>query len=430
MKFDSNLQNYVDWKVTSVTRIKEKYGYRVMLIYNDGQTKIQQKSGFPTQKKAQEDRDNTVASLVNGNYVVYANVRLEDFLEFWLENDLGTRSDSYNTMLNFGGIIRNHIVPVIGRKKMSDITRADIQNLYNDIAAIYRSTAKSVKTIINISMRYAISKKIIAVNPAEGVDLPKLKNGNAAGYHKRFINTEKTLNLDQILLLIEKSKGTPIYMQVLFNVLMGLRRSEIIAVKYDDIDYINRTLKIKRQLGKVKGSKKSDYAPKTLTKQEIKPKTESGIRDVPIPDYVFEAIQKERARYEKNRRRRPREFQDLGYICCSTYGRPRSKDFHWKYYKKLLSDNGLPDIRWHDLRATFCTLLLKNDINPKAVAKLMGHSKEIVTLDVYADKRRIITDGISEMEAFMEEVLPKEKLQQEFADEIRGIVVDISEYIA
>ena len=49
-------------------------------------------------------------------------------------------------------------------------------------------------------------------------------------------------------------------------------------------------------------------------------------------------------------------------------------------YKKLLSDNGLPDIRWHDLRAAFCTLLLKNDFNPKAVSKLMGHAKELLEI--------------------------------------------------
>lgn len=79
-------------------------------------------------------------------------------------------------------------------------------------------------------------------------------------------------------------------MQVLFNVLMGLRRSEIIGVKYEDVDYRNRTLMIQRQLGKPLGAKKEEYAAKTLTKQEIKVKTESSNRVVPIPDYVFEAI--------------------------------------------------------------------------------------------------------------------------------------------
>ena len=69
-------------------------------------------------------------------------------------------------------------------------------------------------------------------------------------------------------------------------------------------------------------SKAEDCAPKMLTKQEIKTKTPAGVRELPIPDYVFEAILEERKTYEKNRRRRPKEFRDLNYICCSTYGNP------------------------------------------------------------------------------------------------------------
>lgn len=91
------------------------------------------------------------------------------------------------------------------------------------------------------------------------------------------------------------------------------------------------------------------------------------------------------------------------YICCSTYGKPRSKDFHWKYFKQLLQENDLPDIRWHDLRATYCTILLKNDFNPKAVSKLMGHAKEIITIDVYGDKQEIIEDCLEALEPFIDQ---------------------------
>lgn len=187
---------------------------------------------------------------------------------------------------------------------------------------------------------------------------------------------------------------------------MGLRRGEINGVKYSDVDYVNRTLTINRQIGKVLGAKKEDYALKTLTKQEIDVKTESSHRVLPIPDYVFEAMLAERQKYEANRRRRSKTFQDMDYICCSSCGRPRSKSYHWTHYKKLLDDCGLPDIRWHDLRSTFCTLLIQNEFSPQAVSRLMGHSKEIVTLDVYSDKRRLIADCIPEMNEFLDEVLP------------------------
>ena len=80
--------------------------------------------------------------------------------------------------------------------------------------------------------------------------------------------------------------------------------------------------------------------------------------------------------------------------------------FHFKPYKQLLKDCELPDIRWHDLRSTFCTLLLKNDYSPKAVSRMMGHAKEIITLDVYADNAQIIADGVQDIQDFIDDVLP------------------------
>ena len=313
---------------------------------------------------------------------------------------------------------------------MADVTRGDIQKLFNAKASYSRSVAEQVKTIMNVSFRYAVTSKVISVSPVEGAGLPKTETSQKkTAFRSRSIDTQKTLTMEQVLVLLEKSKDTPIHMQVLFGVLMGLRRSEINGVKYSDIDYINRTLNVNRQLGRVHNAKKEDFAPKTFTKQEVGLKTKSSYREIPIPDYVFEEILKERQVYEANRNRRKREFQDLDYICCSTYGRPRSKGFHCKYYKQLLAESGLPDIRWHDLRSTYCTLLLKEEFNPKAVSKLMGHAKELITMDVYADNREIIADGVPEIEAYMEMVLPNMEESELFKNELLKIVVDVTEFL-
>lgn len=92
-------------------------------------------------------------------------------------------------------------------------------------------------------------------------------------------------------------------------------------------------------------------------------------------------------------------------------------------------ENGLPDIRWHDLRTTYCTLLLKESFNPKAVSKLMGHAKEIITMNVYGDNQNIIADGVPEIEAYMKEVLPDLEAQKRFRQELLEIVLDVSEYL-
>ncbi len=421
---DLKLQNYIDWHVKPVMKIKKGYGYRVILKYQDGSKKTQQKSGFHTKSEAEASRTQTIGELCNGTYRVYVNVIVRDFMDYWLENDIKKRVKSYETYYNFCGIVKNHIIPVLGNKKMKSVTAGDIQMLYCNLIKYSVSVAKVAKTVVNISMRYAVEKKIITVNPAVGINLPKrIKNAQT---HIRSIDTQKTLTMEQINILLEKSKDTPIYMQVLFNVLMGLRRSEIIAVKFSDVDYVNRTLRVERQLGVILNSEKKDFAPKTYTKQEIPPKTRSSIRELPIPDYVFEAILQEHEKYEKNRSRRSTTFQDLDYICCSCYGRPRSKNYHWKYYKKLLQENNLPDIRWHDLRSTFCTLLLKNNFNPKAVSKLMGHSKEIITMDVYGDNKEIIAEGISELEEYIQEVLPD--VQTDAVCDLMDIFPDVDKY--
>jgi len=426
MKLDLNLQRYVEWEVSNVMLIKEKFGYRVFLKYMDGTVRPQQKAGFPTEKEANAARDKTIGELYAGTYVVYANVRVKDFMEFWMEEDIRKRVGSSETYDTFGSVVRLHIIPKLGSKKMVDITRGDVQKLYNEKTEYSISIARLVKTVMNVSMRYAVDKKIIPVSSAEGVNLPKKVEKKP--YHTRNIDTQKTLTMEQIQVLLEASKDTPIHMQVLFNVLMGLRRREINGVKYSDVDYINRTLRVQRQLGTKLGTKKEDFPPEAYRKQEVRLKTPSSYRTLPIPDYVFEAILEQRKIYERNRSRRNSQFQDSDYICCSNYGKPRSKEFHWKYYKKLLAENGLPDIRWHDLRSTFCTLLLKNNFNPKAVSKLMGHAKELITMDVYGDNRGIIADCVDEIQPFIDEVMPTQEVGEELRTENMDIVISADDF--
>ncbi|MDD3404150.1 MAG: site-specific integrase [Hespellia sp.] len=300
----------------------------------------------------------------------------------------------------------NYIIPEFGEKYMSTINREHVQKLYKHAVERSESVASLVKTVMNTSMKYALSKNVVAQNTAEGVNLPKCVKKKE--YRIRKIDVKKTLTVEQVILLLEKSKETKIYLHILFAVMMGLRRSEINGVKYSDIDYLHRTLKVQRQLGKKPNTTKDDVAPKMLTKQDIPPKTDSSYRELDIPDIVFEAILEQRKIYEANRRRRPKEFRDLDYICCSSYGNPRSKSFHHQYYKELLQKLGLPDIRFHALRSTITTILMKNNFNLKGISKMLGHASEIISADVYGDTQEIIEDCLDVLEPFIMEVIPEE----------------------
>lgn len=412
MDFEIEQRKYINFKVYSVTKIKKKYGFRIILIYDDGSETTTQRSGYGTKKEANEARNIVITELHNGTFVVQNKINVKIYFTYWLKKVKKTEltDDSYATYKN---VIFNHIIPKLGTIKMITLNRSHIQKLYNDIFIYSQDVARLCKTVMNCALAYALEHNIISFNPALEVNLPK--GAKKKEYRIRKIDSKKTLNEEQIRLLLHKAKDTPIYMQILFAALMGLRRGEINGLKYSDVDYIHRTIKIQRQLGKKANTNNNELKVGEYTKQEIKVKTFSSKRELEIPDLVFEAILEERKKYERNRSRRINDkttpFKDYDFIWCSIYGNPRSKSFHFKYWKQLLKENNLPNIRFHDLRASYCTMLLKNNINEKAVSKQLGHATEIITVDVYGDNEEIIADCLNELEPFIESVKPKTMIQ-------------------
>lgn len=98
-----------------------------------------------------------------------------------------------------------------------------------------------------------------------------------------------------------------------------------------------------------------------------------------------------------------------------------------KEWIMLLQETGLPAIRWHDLRSIYCTLLLKNNFSPKAVAKLMGDARELITMDVYGDNGNIIAEEIPpELLSYMEEVLPEKK--KDNIENVLDTLINVEEF--
>lgn len=275
--------------------------------------------------------------------------------------------------------------------------------------------------ILLTALRYAVGKKLISENPAEDLYVPKSETDKQKEKKKEYrtinIDSQATLTVEQLKLLIEKAKESKVYMYILFAGLMGLRKSEILGLKYSDVDFTRQTLYVQRQLGKDLSKPQDELPKKTLTKQEVSLKTRSSKRVLDIPDIVFNAILEQRRIYEKNRRRRPGQFQDEGYICCSSYGRPQSASYCYKEYKRLLSDNSLPNIRFHDLRHTYATILTNEEIDVKAISNSLGHSKPITTIGVYTDNKQVIVDVSEQTQEFACEIFPISYLQERQVEE-------------
>lgn len=393
MSLQIGTQQYSDFRVSHVGRIRGKYGFRIYLTYSDGKTKEQMRSGFVSKREAQRTRDKTVALLASHEYVTEKHVKTGDYLIAWLEQVKKTDL-RYNSYKSYANAIR-HISRHIGKIRISDLQRSHIMELYKKVCGTSRAVAENVKSIMSVALDDASKMGYVAVNVALDVSLPpeqKMKK----------VRTTRIFSVEQLVVLLHAAEETSIHAQVHFAALLGLRIGEINGLRYEDIDFARKVLWVRRQMGKAMIEGETDIA----SKQELPPKTSAGYRCLDLPQIVLEMIVAQRRSYESNRRKYGADFHDMDYIICSRKGAPRSRGYHTEIYKNLLQNCRFPHISFHGLRRTYATLLLKNDTNMKTVANALGHTSADTTIDHYGEMSGIVDGYAGYIQSYVENVLP------------------------
>lgn len=399
----------VDWRVGEVFIHNEKYAFRIYLTFDDNEKRIQEKGGFVKKSDAKSSRDYTVGCLHNKTFVAESPVTVEEFLEWWIEYFKEKRKPTYSTYSTYRYNLKNHIVPAIGHLKLARLSRGILLQTLTRIAAKSKSSAQMSLVVLRTALPLAVEYKLLSADVISKLALPKEAKQQSEPYHTRVIDSKSTLTLDQCIELLIAARETKIFLHILFALTLGLRKSEILGLRYNDIDPQTHILHVSRQLGVDietydKAAKKGNK-----TKQPVKLKTNSSDRYLYVPDFVYDIICDQRKIYEANRARRPSVFRDEDYICCSTSGNPRSKEFHYKTFKELLQKLELPNIRWHDLRNTYATLLCSNNISLKAISVALGHATEIVTDEHYINKNLLRVIIPTKIEGIMAELLEDTK---------------------
>lgn len=249
---------YIDYKIYNVTKIKNKYGFRIVLSLNDGTQRTVQHSGFEKKELAEKEKCKIIGQLENRTYVVYTNVTVKEYMEYWYEYQAPKRLNSYGSFMTYRNGIFNHIITRIGNLKLMQLTSGIVEKLYKDVKEYSSNVCSIVQTIMVSALSDAKVDNFIPTNVALGVKIPKTNDEIAEEkttekkdtYHTLVIDERKTFTIEQVATIIKESKNTPIYLHTLFASLMGLRKSEINGIKYSDIDYIHRRLYLERQLRK------------------------------------------------------------------------------------------------------------------------------------------------------------------------------------
>lgn len=272
------------------------------------------------------------------------------------------RPSSHQT---YRGYLDHHIAPYIGSIPLEKLSTMDLQKLYRKlmsngrverIEAEHQPKGLSAKTVRNIhqvissAMDFAVAQKILTENPCKTVSLPKVE-------HKEM----HTIPSNQLQAFLAEAKATGVYEMYYIALATGLRRGELLGLKWQDIDWENGILTVRRQVARVNGE---------IVEAPLK--TKNSYRTVSISPQAAEVLRQQKSQTRDQ------------YVFPSPNGGPISPDSVNHMLQRVLERAGIPKVRFHDLRHTFATLALQNGVDIKTVSGMLGHFSAGFTLDTYA----------------------------------------------
>jgi len=327
-----------------------------------------------SQSECREWLRKTKAQVEDGLTFSGAQISVGDFLSEWLVlNETSVRpktSDQYKQ------IVAQHIVPSLGMIKMKDLNPRQIQALYSKKLESGTSarTVILIHAVLRRALNHALKLGMIGRNPTLAVTRPKFKRKEM-----------KTLSDVQVRTLLSFAEGDRFEVLFWLAVTTGLRQGELLGLKWSDVDWTNRRLRIQRQLQRLRGG---------LAFSE--PKSAAGRRVIALGIATIEKLQKHQHLQVGEIQTAGKFWKENDMIFPSSTGTPMDPSNLYHNFKRLLKEAGLPDVRFHDLRHTAATLMLQQGIHPKVVQERLGHSDISMTLNTYSHVLPVMQDEAAE----------------------------------
>lgn len=320
----------------------------------------------------------------NGGVTTTSTMKLETWLDEWLKNYMPniqqSTKDSYNERMH------NRLIPVLGNIPIHLLRAEHIQKWVNELGK--ELSAKSIHNIfhnLDASLKKAVKLSLIPHNPCEAVELPKLEKYQAEVYDD-----------NDIVKVLELAKGTDMYLIILLELTVGLRRGELGALTWDDIDFDNGTITINKSTYEKHGKK--------ITK---KPKTQAGNRVISIGSQVVDELKKCKKEYLIKRLKYGAGFKDDNKVICKEDGTSYHLDTITKKWSKFIAKNNLKHIRFHDLRHSNATTMIANGVDIKTVQARLGHASIGITMDTYAHCTKKMNENAANK---IDEIITKNKI--------------------
>lgn len=307
-----------------------------------------------------------------GTWTPPTKVLLGDYLKKWLQ-DYAVGAVAATTQPGYRMIIRRHIVPALGYVPLTRLAPQALQGYYSQKLAdgLSGATVRQHHAILHKALRHAVRWGLLGRNPADLVDPPR-----AGTFDARVWDEEQTH-----LFLGEARKTSPYYALYLTAILSGMRQSELLGLRWSDVDLGLGVAKVVQSFHRVAGNKKDGRAPQALFKA---PKSESSRRAVALPPAVIDELRRIRAEQEEVKPMLGDRYCDHDLIFCQPDGKPEhahnivARDFH-----PTCERAKVPRVRFHDLRHLHASHLARAGVPIKVVQERLGHASPAFTMRVY-----------------------------------------------
>lgn len=323
-----------------------------------------------SRKEAEGKLTDLLHQLATGGYVEPARLTVETFLERWLEIHARVNVAG-KTFERYAQIVRNDLVPALGAIHLTKLAPLHIQGYYSKALQCGRKNGRgglSAQTVLHHhrllheALAHAVKWQLLARNPVAAVEPPRPRQKEI-----------RVLDETQCAWLIEAAEGTRLYLPIMLAVCTGMRRGEILAVRWQDIDLCSGFLSVRRSLEQTRTT--------LIFKQ---PKSRHGRRIVSLPPLAVEALKEHLQQQSRLKEVLGLAYEDCDLVCCCEDGRLWKPSAFTSAYFALLHRRGIARFPFHSLRHSHASQLLRAGISPKLISERLGHSKVGFTLDVYS----------------------------------------------
>ena len=295
-----------------------------------------------------------------------------EFFKVWLEVIKPTVAETtYQGYIHTSHRIISYFDRVFPEIKLSELKAMQLQRFYNDMYAsgISANTIKHYHANIHKALKYAIKMNLLTVNESEKTERPKMEKFEAMFYNEHELGR-----------LFNAFRGDRMELVVLIAAYYGLRRSEIIGLKWDAIDFEKKKLTVREKAYVIKENGKS------VTKFHNQLKTTSSHRTLPLIPYIEELLKEKKERNEYLSKILKHEYcHDYDeYICTDNFGNLITPVYVTDHFASMIRKHRLKKLRFHDLRHSCASLLLASGIPLKEIQDWLGHSTFQVTADFYS----------------------------------------------